>query len=1321
LQAAGVPARRITFIFPQTQLIMAASVAASVAAVGGTIVRSVHQVGDGASSSGGDGGGGSQGSPPSFLPPVAAQLVGLLRHTDWPGTFAQPRTTLDGLLDIRAALAGVLEALDGELAHRFGDGDGPGTLPPAAQILCDSGDSRKSSFVPGDDTHKQLIQETARYVVRAAPYAHASKLVKTNVRRVLGLGQLFTTNLLWAGGAWGELQGGVRAHMRKIGAPLDDGVFRNLDLGRCLGGYDPHVDAGGAGNHGGGGEGGGGGGGDVGGGDGSAGAAAAAAAADAGVAAICGDRIEGSGIMGEGSGGIGGVGTGGGGGGADGVPPPVAGKLVQFIPLTCAPEHFFSGGDVVAQDDLECTYIHFLRLMALALDGAFQRHVTLAFKSAGVRLVGDAVSSVGIKSYERMRNKMMAPEDHGRLSRPRPAHNIDVVRCLATFHTVDDMLQGFDVVRCRVFSQGYAQFKNGMAWSHALAQSRFHLRVVLGTGSFVYAARRTMGELRADPSVRRLWSAYLVTQTVPGSVARGTWKRHVQAALQWLDDVPAHQEVSMLCEVQMLLREYNTARAAMHELYKIVRADTPQRLHADFEKYHVARATEAAHQRAGDTELKLACRDGAMAALKRSLAEQQHDDVSGGDSAAALQVACEYARPRCVEHLLLASAAAGATFSPEQLGSALRAAAKGTIARTSFALEEPRANVVRQLVQAKADVDCSRADDGGATPAVMAAEQGHVAALQALVHAKADVDKSDGDHGYTPAFRAAQGGHIDVLHVLVQAKADVDKASTTTGITPAFKAAQNGHAGALQVLAQAKADLHRPNGGGATPTYVAAQNGHAVALDVLVKAKADVDRAEPSSGVTPAVMAARNGHADALRVLVQAKADLDKADNKGATPAVLAACNGDTHALQLLAQAKANVDRAHSATGVTPVFAATLNGRAETLRALVQAKADVDKAIAFTGGATPVFLAAEKGHTDVLQVLVHAKANVDKAKPDAGTAPAIIAAQNGHTLALEVLVRARADVDKPDSTGATAAYMAAQNGHFDALRVLVEGKAALNLSICAVLAVLAVAASQPPLPPPLAQAATEALGRLGLAKCAPSAFASAATAAAAAAAAAAAPRHRAFPATDALLRVDSLGKPLLLFNGFSTVVLDTWRKHPRSCFFRVEVVAAGPCPQLGFATAASTLPFMPHGSGTGDDCTSIAVDGVRRRLWCGGVQRGYDHSWVNAAKTGASGAAGDGGSVVVVGGGGLVVGLAVDLEARLVQSYWDGDWHDVAVPSGFDFAAATVFPSFTAACAAFRVLDVGPWARRSVAVQFAGTQQQQRQQKKKPNQQPRRK
>jgi ankyrin repeat protein len=797
-----------------------------------------------------------------------------------------------------------------------------GVLPAEAQSLCD-GDCGD------DDTWKRRIKATVQFVVRAAPYAHVSKLAKANVRRVLGLGHCFTTNLAWAG-AWDELQGGIRAHMRQLGGPLDD-VFHKLDLKRRLGDYDPQVPAA----------------------------------------------------------------TGGGGGGGDDDDDDDTERLMQLVPTACASVRFSGGEDLVAQDDLECTYIHFLRLLALALDDAFQKHVNMAFKKADVRLVGGGVCSGGIKSYERMRNKMLAPEDHGRRTRPRPAHNVDVVRCLATFATADDMLTGFDVVRRHVFSHGYAKFKNGMKWDDVEAEKRYHLRVVLGTGNFTHPVRRKMGQLRADPEVRRLWDSYLDSQTVPGSVDRGTWKRQVQAALQWLDDVPAGQDVSMLCEVQMLLRQYIAARMGMHQLYKIVRADTPQRLQADFDKYRIAHEAAVAHQHAGAAELKLACRDGAVDALRLLLARpaaQKAEEV-----AAALEVACEYSRPQCVK-LVLAS---GTLFSPEHLASALRAAARGALAQTSFASDVRRAGVVTQLIQAKADVDKGRTEDG-ATPTCLAALNGHADSVRVLVQAKADVDKAKTTNGSTPALLAAWQGHVDALRVLVLAKADVDKAKTDDSLTPALMAAWMGHAESLQVLVQARVDVDKAKANtGATPACIAAQFGHVVSLHVLLQAKAGVDKAK-TDGTTPAFMAAQRGHLDALHVLVQAKADVDKATTlDGSTPAYAAAQRGHASALRVLVQAKADVDKA-TTDGSTPASVAAQNGHASALRVLLQAKADVDM------GRTVAALAGA-GHGGC----THGSPN--------GTVIALVLAENGHTSdARAQVLGAKADVGGTKTNTAAA-------------------------------------------------------------------------------------------------------------------------------------------------------------------------------------------------------------------------------------------------------------------------------------------------------------
>jgi ankyrin repeat protein len=59
---------------------------------------------------------------------------------------------------------------------------------------------------------------------------------------------------------------------------------------------------------------------------------------------------------------------------------------------------------------------------------------------------------------------------------------------------------------------------------------------------------------------------------------------------------------------------------------------------------------------------------------------------------------------------------------------------------------------VQALLQGGADVD--KAADGGATPLLMASQEGHVPVVQALLQGGADVDKAT-DNGWTPLYVAS--------------------------------------------------------------------------------------------------------------------------------------------------------------------------------------------------------------------------------------------------------------------------------------------------------------------------------------------------------------------------------------------------------------------------------------------------------------------------------------------------------------------------------------------------------------------------------------
>ncbi len=68
------------------------------------------------------------------------------------------------------------------------------------------------------------------------------------------------------------------------------------------------------------------------------------------------------------------------------------------------------------------------------------------------------------------------------------------------------------------------------------------------------------------------------------------------------------------------------------------------------------------------------------------------------------------------------------------------------------------------------------------------------------MHAKADIDKATTDLGATPAFMAAQNGHTDLLQVLVQAAADVTRCLDGNGWCPLLVASGAGHLEVVRLL-----------------------------------------------------------------------------------------------------------------------------------------------------------------------------------------------------------------------------------------------------------------------------------------------------------------------------------------------------------------------------------------------------------------------------------------------------------------------------------------------------------------------------------------
>ena len=250
----------------------------------------------------------------------------------------------------------------------------------------------------------------------------------------------------------------------------------------------------------------------------------------------------------------------------------------------------------------ESTYIHVLRILARLLNGKFQAMVERV-----VAPYGGKHKSCNIKGDQRMRNKANSADDHRYEAKPRPALNIDIVRCCATFGTVAALRDGVAALVAAVSrgelggtsgsgsgsgsgaaggdrvaaGGGVGRVKNGFAVAEAVAAKSFHYRsfmlnLVVNFGS-------TLGELCATPEAARVFDAYVNDwkERNPG-VPWGTWRAEAQAAVDALRTSMAQVRAVMVCEVQCLLAPYLAARKEMHLLYKVVRAASDKHLTQQF-------------------------------------------------------------------------------------------------------------------------------------------------------------------------------------------------------------------------------------------------------------------------------------------------------------------------------------------------------------------------------------------------------------------------------------------------------------------------------------------------------------------------------------------------------------------------------------------------------------------------------------------------------------------------------------------------------------------------------------------------------------------
>lgn len=244
--------------------------------------------------------------------------------------------------------------------------------------------------------------------------------------------------------------------------------------------------------------------------------------------------------------------------------------------------------------------------------------------------------------------------------------------------------------------------------------------------------------------------------------------------------------------------------------------------------------------------------------------------------------------------------------------------------------------VVTSLIMSGAVVDATTSF--GETALMMSAFGGHTEAVGVLLGAGADPARPDRD-GENALMRAAGNGHLAVVDLLIGSGAPVDVASQT-GMTPLLWAAWQGHGTVVRRLVRAGANVRERSADGETALMKAAYHGYDDLVSELLALGCTINT-QDEDGETALLLAAATGSQSTVAVLLQRGADLSLATRKGTTALMIAARNGHLPVVRQLLTAGSDVDVRNN-EGLTALDEAMLGGQTATAEALIAAGAPTD-------------------------------------------------------------------------------------------------------------------------------------------------------------------------------------------------------------------------------------------------------------------------------------------------------------------------------------------------------------------------------------------
>lgn len=218
------------------------------------------------------------------------------------------------------------------------------------------------------------------------------------------------------------------------------------------------------------------------------------------------------------------------------------------------------------------------------------------------------------------------------------------------------------------------------------------------------------------------------------------------------------------------------------------------------------------------------------------------------------------------------------------------------------------ADGVRRAIEAGENVNEPFSGRTGASPLLLAVEEGNTEIVRLLIGAGADVNyvlpqqefHSSNTSGVSALLVAVDKGNSEILRLLIDAGADVNyvlpeqkfPSKNATGASALLLAVKAGDEKIVKQLIDGGADLnyslpeqgfHSNSTGGISALLVAVSESHEAIVRLLVQAGADVNSTFPdqefparksTGGVSALILAAFGGHEEIVRLLIEAGADV---------------------------------------------------------------------------------------------------------------------------------------------------------------------------------------------------------------------------------------------------------------------------------------------------------------------------------------------------------------------------------------------------------------------------------------------------------------